>query len=443
MTEVWVVILILTFIIGVISLTEACIAASKRAKLESFLKKGSRNARFVLENLGRQGAIHHSLQLWVLAFTFAISVASFCLFGLQLDYFSTLGTGLLSSESYSGFSRISIAFLLTVLPVFMLIHFFTQILPGRLGAHKPEPLAVFFSPFARILHRLINPVVWCGSFFSELLFRLIGLPKSNGETQVTEEEVIEIIAQGTSSGTIDEVEQDMLERVLLLGDRSVGSIMTNRIEVEWLDIQESHDQILARITESNHSLFPVCDGELDKVLGIISSKKVLISTRKSQISSLKSLLEPAKVIPENMKALAALEELKASKAKMAVVVDEYGSIQGLLTQSDLFESIIAEHDTPDEENETSIVQRNENSYLVDALLPFEEFMQYFEIEDVAPEDRTGFHSLGGFILHLSKQIPLTGEKYSWKNFEFEVVDMDGNRIDKILLTIQEINEEKP
>jgi len=139
--------------------------------------------------------------------------------------------------------------------------------------------------------------------------------------------------------------------------------------------------------------------------------------------------------------LSALEEFKASKAKIAVVVDEYGAVQGLLTQSDLFESIVAEHDLPDEENETSIIQRDENSFLIDALLPFEEFLQYFEVEDVAPEDRTGFHSLGGFILHLSRQIPATGERFHWKNFELEVVDMDGNRIDKILLTIQELKEE--
>jgi putative hemolysin len=142
-----------------------------------------------------------------------------------------------------------------------------------------------------------------------------------------------------------------------------------------------------------------------------------------------------------MKALSALEEFKANKTKIAVVVDEYGAVQGLLTQSDLFDSIVAEHDLPDEENEISIVQRDENSFLVDALLPFEEFLQYFEIEDVASEDRTGFHSLGGFILHLSRQIPATGDKFSWKNFEFEVVDMDGNRIDKILLTIQNIKED--
>jgi putative hemolysin len=142
-----------------------------------------------------------------------------------------------------------------------------------------------------------------------------------------------------------------------------------------------------------------------------------------------------------MKALTALEEFKASKTKMAVVVDEYGSVQGLLTQSDLFESIVAEHDLPDEENEISIVQRSESSYLIDALLPFEEFLQYFEVEDVAAEDRSGFHSLGGFILHLSKQIPATGQRFHWKNFEFEVVDMDGNRIDKIMLNIQALNPE--
>jgi putative hemolysin len=176
---------------------------------------------------------------------------------------------------------------------------------------------------------------------------------------------------------------------------------------------------------------------LDKIQGILSSKKFLIALQQESNPSLRKLMDTVRVVPENMKALTALEDFKASKAKIAVVVDEYGSVQGILTQSDLFEAIVAEHDIPDEQNETSIVQRDENSYLIDALLPFDEFLQYFEIDQVEAEDRSGFHSLAGFILHLSKQIPGTGDRFTWKNYEFEVVDMDGNRIDKVMVTIRD------
>ncbi len=287
------------------------------------------------------------------------------------------------------------------------------------------------------ISKLVSPLIWLLSGTTDGILRIFGIDSHTEEVQVTEEEVKELIAQGTNSGTIEELEQDMMERVLLLGDRSVASLMTNRIEVEWIDVNAETQDILEKIVESNHSLFPVCDDEIDKVVGVLSSKKFLVALQRERMANIRYLMDNARVIPENMKALAALEEFKANKTKIAVVVDEYGSVQGVLTQSDLFESIVAEHDTPDEENEISIIQREENSYLIDALLPFEEFLQYFEIDDVAQEDRTGFHSLGGFILHLSKQIPSTGDRFEWKNYEFEVVDMDVNRIDKLMVTIKE------
>jgi putative hemolysin len=436
MAESWISLFGLILFSGLISLAEFATAASKRAKLEPLLKKGSSSARFVLENLGRQSTLHKSLQLLILILLFICGM-------ICLDLVRAIS----SSRSIESFNNLSdgayflASIFLFTAPLLFLIQLITVVVPQRIASIRPESIAVFMSPFSRFLHRIMFPFVWITGFFSNTIFRIIGLPESNGEKPVTEEEVIEMIAQGTSSGTIEEVEQDMLERVLLLGDRSVASLMTNRIEVEWIDVRDSFEVVLKKITESNHSLFPVCDDELDKVVGILNSKKFLVAAQKEKTTTLRSLIEPARIIPENMKALSALDEFKASKAKIAVVVDEYGAVQGLLTQSDLFESIVAEHDLPDEENETSIIQRNENSFLIDALLPFEEFLQYFEIDDVAPEDRTGFHSLGGFILHLSRQIPVTGDRFHWKNFELEVVDMDGNRIDKILLTIQELKED--
>lgn len=438
MTELWLTIISLILFNGFIGLSEATLAASKRAKLEPQLKKGSVNARFVLENHGRQSSLHHRLQFFSLALSFSIALFSVALWHAQHDW---LAGSFGESQGQTDWKHFLVSVSLSIAPVFFLMHLFSQVLPARFASFRPEKTAVFLSPFIRIINRLAVPLVWFNHFISNLLLRMIGLPQQNGEAQVTEDEVIDLIAQGTSSGTIEEVEQNMLERVLLLGDRNVASLMTNRIEMEWIDLQDSAEEILRKIVDSNHSLFPVCEGELDRVAGILNSKKYLIAAQTKKNPPLKSLLETARIVPENMKALTALEEFKASKTKMAVVVDEYGSVQGLLTQSDLFESIVAEHDLPDEENEVSIVQRDESSFLIDALLPFEEFLQYFEIEDVEAEDRSGFHSLGGFILHLSKQIPSTGQKFTWKNFEFEVVDMDGNRIDKVLLSIQPINQE--
>ena len=424
------IILGLILVNGLLSLAEIAIISSKKSRLENLARKGSEGAKTALELASHPTRFLSAVQIGItiIGILMGISSGKGLIHGLTEDF---IGFGLSQTTS----EYISVSIVVIVVTYFSLV--IGELFPKRLGLSRPEKIASVLAPVMKLLAQVTAPLIWLLTISTDGLLRLFGIEMHHQEAQVTEEEVIELIAQSTSSGNIEEVEQDMMERVLLLGDRSVASLMTNRIEVEWLDINDSVKENLDKIVSSNHSLFPVCDDEIDKVLGILSSKKLLGAFQNGQsLEDLTPFLDSIKVIPENMKALAALEDFKSNKAKMAIVVDEFGSVQGILTQSDLFESIIAEHDTPDEENETSIVQRSENSYLIDAMLPFEEFLQYFEIEDVAQEDKTGFHSLGGFILHLSKQIPTTGERFDWKNFEFEVVDLDGNRIDKLMLTIK-------
>jgi putative hemolysin len=423
------VILGLILLNGLLALSEVVITSSRKSKLENRAKKGSKGAKIALDLASKPARFLSTIQVGITAI--GILTGIFAGKGLVILLMNSLVETGISAET----SEI-LSYSIVVLSVTFLYLIFGELVPKRLGNNQPEKLARIFAPPVNAISQFVHPLIWVLTFSTDTILKIFGIKTQVDDVQITEEEVIELIAQGTNSGIIEEVEQDMMERVLLLGDRSVASLMSNRIEIEWIDINLTNDEILKQITDSNHSLFPVCDHELDKVLGIISSKKFLLSIQNGKNEPLRNLLDPVRVVPENMKALAALEEFKANKAKIAVVVDEYGGVQGVLTQSDLFESIVAEHDTPDEENEISIVQRDEFSYLIDALLPFEEFLQYFEIEEVAAVDKTGFHSLGGFILHLSKQIPSTGDRFEWKNYEFEVVDMDGNRIDKLMMTIK-------
>ncbi len=415
---------------GLLSMAEIAIISSKKSRLENMAKKGSTGAKKALELSSRPTRFLSSVQIGITVIGILTGIFSgqglIEFFILKLQAF---GLGKEPAE------LLSVFVVVTIVTFGSLI--IGELIPKRIGLNKPEKIAAFIAPFMKLVALVASPLIWLLSVTTDGILRLFGIHGHKEDTQVTEEEVIEIIAQGTSSGTIEELEQDMMERVLLLGDRSVASLMTNRIEIEWLDMHASQDNILEAIAKSNHSMFPVCDHELDKVSGILNAKKFLLALQAGLKPEIRYLLDPVKVIPENMKALTAVEEFKANKIKMAIVVDEFGAVQGVVTQLDLFESIVAEHDMPDDENEISIIQRDENSYLIDALLPFEEFLQYFEIEDVAPEDRSGFHTMGGFILHLTKQIPKTGERFEWKNFLFEVVDMDGNRIDKIMMTIQQ------
>ncbi len=430
MVDELLIILILIVSNGLLSMAEIAIISSKRSRLEAQAKKGSRGAKTALELSSKPSRFLSTVQI-------GITVT-----GILTGIFSGKSLILWLNQSLidAGIDVVTanwIAFPSTVIGITFFSLVIGELVPKRIGMHNPERIASSLAPLMNGISKLVSPLIWLLSGTTDGILRIFGIDSKAEEVQVTEEEVKELIAQGTNSGTIEELEQDMMERVLLLGDRSVASLMTNRIEVEWIDVNAETQDILEKIVESNHSLFPVCDDEIDKVVGVLSSKKFLVALQREKMANIRYLMDNARVIPENMKALAALEEFKANKTKIAVVVDEYGSVQGVLTQSDLFESIVAEHDTPDEENEISIIQREENSYLIDALLPFEEFLQYFEIDDVATEDRTGFHSLGGFILHLSKQIPSTGDRFEWKNYEFEVVDMDVNRIDKLMVTIKD------
>ena len=392
------VILGLILLNGLLALSEVVITSSRKSKLENLAKKGSKGAKVALDLASKPARFLSTIQVGITAI--GILTGIFAGKGLVVLLMNSLVETGISAET----SEI-LSYSIVVLSVTFLYLIFGELVPKRLGNNQPEKLARVFAPPVNAISQFVHPLIWVLTFSTDTILKIFGIKTQVDDVQITEEEVIELIAQGTNSGIIEEVEQDMMERVLLLGDRSVASLMSNRIEIEWIDINLTSDEILKQITDSNHSLFPVCDHELDKVLGIISSKKFLLSIQNGKNEPLRNLLDPVRV-------------------------------QGVLTQSDLFESIVAEHDTPDEENEISIVQRDEFSYLIDALLPFEEFLQYFEIEEVAAVDKTGFHSLGGFILHLSKQIPSTGDRFEWKNYEFEVVDMDGNRIDKLMMTIK-------
>ncbi len=430
MVDELLIILILIVSNGLLSMAEIAIISSKRSRLEAQAKKGSRGAKTALELSSKPSRFLSTVQIGITVTGILTGIFS----GKSLIIWLNQ---LLIDAGIDVVTANWIAFPSTVIGITFFSLVIGELVPKRIGMHNPERIASSLAPLMNGISKLVSPLIWLLSGTTDGILRIFGIDSKAEEVQVTEEEVKELIAQGTNSGTIEELEQDMMERVLLLGDRSVASLMTNRIEVEWIDVNAETQDILEKIVESNHSLFPVCDDEIDKVVGVLSSKKFLVALQREKMANIRYLMDNARVIPENMKALAALEEFKANKTKIAVVVDEYGSVQGVLTQSDLFESIVAEHDTPDEENEISIIQREENSYLIDALLPFEEFLQYFEIDDVATEDRTGFHSLGGFILHLSKQIPSTGDRFEWKNYEFEVVDMDVNRIDKLMVTIKD------
>jgi putative hemolysin len=232
----------------------------------------------------------------------------------------------------------------------------------------------------------------------------------------------------------EEAEQEMVERVFRLGDRRVSAVMTPRTEIVWLDREASAQEIRRTITESVHSRFLVADGSLDNVLGVVHAKDLLAHMLGEQVVNLEATLQQPLYVPESMRALKVLELFKQSGTHIALVIDEYGGIQGLVTPSDILEAIVGDLPAAGEEVEPLAVQRADGSWLLDGMLPVDEFKDLFDLGELPGEDQGIYQTLAGFVIMQLGRIPVAADHFVWEGFKLEVMDMDGNRVDKVLVT---------
>jgi putative hemolysin len=253
------------------------------------------------------------------------------------------------------------------------------------------------------------------------------------DPQVTEEEIKVLIEQGTEAGTFEAAEQDMLNRVFRLGDRRVSALMTPRPEIVWLDLDDSAETNRQVIIDSAHSRFPVCQGDLDNVLGIIQVNNLLARCLTNQPLDLTTALQRPLYVPESTPGLKVLELFKQSGTQMALVVDEYGIMQGVVTLNDILEEIVGDLPSIDQHEEPQVVQREDGSWLLDGMLPVEEFFERLEMENLPRDQRGNYHTIGGFVITNLGRIPTATDYFEWQGMRFEVMDMDGNRVDKVLV----------
>ena len=257
---------------------------------------------------------------------------------------------------------------------------------------------------------------------------LLGLDKNSEENKVTEDEIKAIIREGTEDGEVQEVEQDIVERVFNLGDRNIGSIMTHRNDLVWIDMNMSREELNKTILEDMYHVYPVSSGKLDNVLGVFL--KDIFGKIESSDFDISTVICPAHYMPETLSVYNALDKMRQNRLKYALVTDEFGSIQGIVTSSDIMEALIGT--LPDAEEAPDIVVREDGSVLVDGQCSFYDFLAYYDLEELYPD--YNYNTVSGLILERLEHIPRTGEKLHWLDFEIEVVDMDGARIDKILVT---------
>ena len=326
----------------------------------------------------------------------------------------------------------AIAVVTAVLVITYLTLVIGELVPKRLALNNPEQLACTVAIPMRMLAKISSPVVRLLSASTDLVVRLMGIEPST-DPQVTEEEIKVLIEQGTEAGTFEAAEQDMLNRVFRLGDRRVSALMTPRPEIVWLDLDDSAETNRQVIIDSAHSRFPVCQGDLDNVLGIIQVNNLLARCLTNQPLDLTTALQRPLYVPESTPGLKVLELFKQSGTQMALVVDEYGIMQGVVTLNDILEEIVGDLPSIDQHEEPQVVQREDGSWLLDGMLPVEEFFERLEMENLPRDQRGNYHTIGGFVITNLGRIPTASDYFEWQGMRFEVMDMDGNRVDKVLV----------
>jgi putative hemolysin len=260
--------------------------------------------------------------------------------------------------------------------------------------------------------------------------------KPSSESKVTEEEIKAMVQEGTEDGEVQEIEQDIVERVFHLGDRKVSSLMTHHSDLEWLDINDSPETIRNKIREELHSVYPVCEDDLDNVLGVIFIKDLFLENLCDDSFKIGDRLKPAQFVHEAITAYETLELFKQNKIHYGLVVDEYGSTVGMVTLNDILEALVGDFNATDPD-EPQINQREDGSWLADGQMSFYEFAYEFNIQGL-DKNKIKFDTLAGLAMSILKHIPKPGEHFTWREYEFEIVDLDGNRIDKLIITKKEI-----
>ena len=418
-TEI-IILVVLLLINGVFVMSEMAVISSRKARLQQQANEGNKGA-------GRALALAQKPTPFLSTVQIGITLVSVLLGAVGGRAFAApLAVALKSWPAMAGYAD-SLAFGIVIVLITTLSLLIGELIPKRLALHNPEQIAASIAGPMLFISRLFKPLVWMLGKATEFAVHALGIRPSD-EPPVTEEEIQLLINQGTEAGVIEESEQDMVEGIFSLSDSRVYSLMTPRTEITWLDIKDSPDIIRKKITESPYSRFPVCQNSLDAVLGIVKARDLLLApSLSSEGFKLKDKLRPAFYIPETMLASRALEIFKEKNAELMLVIDEFGSLQGLLTLQDILEEIVG-----DIEAEAQATQRQDGSWLLDGLLPVDDFKEIFKVDKLPHESE--YESLSGFVMMSLGRVPQAADHFEWNGLRFEVMDMDGRRVDKVLVT---------
>ncbi len=405
-------------------MSEMSLVTSRKFKLENAKKKGSKGAKTALELSENPARFLSTVQIGITLIGILLGIYS----GEKLT--GNLIGFLNQFDAVKPYAH-DIAVTIIVVSVTFLSIVLGELLPKRLGMAFPERIAIILAKPMKILSVLTTPFVWLLTVTNDLLLKIIGL-NNTADDKISEEEIKSIIRQSAEGGEIQGIEQDIVERVFELGDRKVSTLLTHRGEIVFFNTTDTWDVVKNKINEEKHSAYPVCKkGNLDDILGLVLLKN-LFPIATDQEFNISDFVTPALFLNENMYAYKVLELFRKEKIHYGIVIDEYGATVGIVTMNDVVDALLGDISEIGQD-EYQIIQRDENSWLVDGQYSFIEFMKYF---DINPDNymKGNFTTLAGLIISMNNTLPEVGERFIFDKYELEVVDKDGQRIDKVLVT---------
>ena len=417
-----IIILILILLNGLFSMSEIAVISSRKSSLNSDAKQGDNAAKNALKLANNPDTFLSTVQIGITLIGILTGLYSGASFSGK---FATILINIGISEQYAYIvAQTSIIIVVTYLTIV-----FGELIPKKIGMNYSEKVAKLIASPMRVLAVIATPFVWILAKTTEIVGKLIGIKES--DSKVTEEEIRSMILEGTEDGEVQLVEKNIVERVFSLGDRDLDSIMTHRSEIKWIDLRMSRDEILQFIQKNPFIIYPVSEKGLDESLGFVYLKELLANFDNPSFK-ISSIIRPALYLPENMGVYTALDMMKAKRTQYALVSNEYGGIEGIITFKNVLEGLLG--DLPDEHEEPEIIERHDGSYLIDGRCPFYNFLAFF---DKGHLNVSEYNTISGLVLDSLGHIPQSGEKIAWHNFSIEVVDMDGARIDKLLVIDKE------
>lgn len=418
-------VLLLIIANGVFSMAESAIVASRKARLQQAAQEGDSKARAALDLAQSPNRFLATTQIGI------------TLIGILSGAFGGATMSKSLAAQFRGMPVVgpyadTLAFAIVVLVITYLSLVVGELVPKRLAMNAPERIAALVAVPMRSLSIVASPFVSILGVSTDLVLRLLG-QKPSEEPPVTEEEIKVMIEQGTEAGVFALAEKEIVERVFRLGDRRVASLMTRRSEIAWLDIEDSFEENKKKMAASSFSRIPLCRGGLDNVMGIVRAKDLLTQCMEGHAVDLTTGLQPPVFVPESLPALKLLESLKKARTHTALIIDEHGTTQGLVTLHDILSAIVGELPAVDDTDEPYAVQREDGSWLLDGMMPIDELKELLDIDELSGDETGNYSTLSGFVMAELGRIPTASDHFEAAGLRFEILDMDGHRIDKVLV----------